>query len=195
MTDVQDSDESLMSRYQSGDEDAFRTIFDRYTIPLIHFACRFLGSQTEAEDVAQEVFLRIYRHKERYDARRRFRSWIFSITARLSANKARDRKTHRETSLDAGDSDDGTNFAALLTDGGPQPDHDYQSKESVRKILAALQMLPENQRTAILLCRFEQMSYGEIADALETSVQAVKSLMYRGMQTLTHRLLTSPTQL
>lgn len=195
MTHVQDSDESLMSRYQSGDEDAFRIIFDRYTISLIHFAYRFLGSQVEAEDIAQEVFLRVYRHKEQYDAQRPFRSWIFSITARLSANKVRDRKTHRETTLDAEDSDEGSNFSASLIDQGPQPEHDYQSQESVQRILAALQMLPENQRTAILLCRFEQMTYEEIANVLGTSIQAVKSLIYRGMQTLSQRLQASPTQL
>lgn len=187
MTDVQESDESLMSRYQQGDEEAFRCIFERYTVPLIHFAYRFIGSQVEAEDVAQDVFMRIYRYKDRYDARRPFRSWIFSITARLSANRARDRKTHRESSLD-GDEDDLNASLTLAEPAHNQPEKLYQSQVQAAEILRAIQELPENQRTAVLLCRFEEMSYDEISTVMGASVQAVKSLIFRGTQTLFKRL-------
>ncbi len=196
MTDVQESDESLMSRYQQGDEGAFRCIFERYTIPLIHFAYRFIGSQTEAEDVAQEVFMRVYRHKDRYDARRPFRSWIFSITARLSANKVRDRKTHRESSLDVdGDEVKSSPATGLTEESHTQPERLYQSQVQTVEILRALQELPESQKTALLLCRFEEMSYDDISRVMGASVQAVKSLIFRGTQTLLKRLGKTGPQL
>ena len=180
------TDESLMGLFQSGDEDAFRTLFERYTVPLINFAYRFLSSRSEAEDVAQEVFLRIYRNKERFDTGRPFRGWIFTIAARLASNHASKRKTHAETALDRNPSaEDAPSLAETLADSAAlTPEQEELRKELAGKVQKALADLPSPQRTAVLLSRFEGMSYDEIAGTMGTTVSAIKSLLFRARQTL-----------
>lgn len=183
---LKSQDESLMRDFASGSQEAFELIFERYSSHIINFAYRFLGTREEAEDIAQEVFLRIYRAKEQYDANRPFRPWIFSITSRLISNRLRDRKRHPTASLDWNVEDDEGSSQALQIPEKPghEPAQILGKKQLVLTVRRALEQLPENQRTAVILARFEEMSYEEIAQAMNTSVLAVKSLLFRARESL-----------
>lgn len=181
-----DSDEEFMRRFQSGDEQAFRLLFDRYASHLINFAYRMLTSRDEAEDLTQEVLLRVYRAKDHYDPSRPLRPWIFAIASRLISNRLRDRKLHSQVSLDfKPDEDHDAILASDLPDrASPPSDEILERQRLVQQVQKALAELPENQRTAVLLARFEEMPYEEIAVAMGNSVSSVKSLLFRARQTL-----------
>ncbi len=184
--DSRNTDEAIMACFQAGETDAFQIIFDRYSSHVINFAYRFLNSQEEAEDIAQEVFLKIYRAKERYDANRPFRPWLFSIASRLISNQRRSRKRHPQESLDWSSEDsDGRLQSPLLVDhSNPLPDEILQKQQLIDTVKKALEKLPGEQRKAVLLARYEEMSYEEIAITMEVSVSAVKSLLFRARGSL-----------
>jgi RNA polymerase sigma-70 factor (ECF subfamily) len=181
------TDEQLMREFQSGQERAFQELFGRYSKFIINFAYRFLNSREAAEDVAQEVLLRVYKGRDRYNPSRPFRPWIFSIAARLCSNKLRDLKRKPTASLDfKRDEDDDR---ASLIDVVPEksslsPEASLEKRETILVVREALTNLPEAQRTAVLLAKYEEMSYDEIAAVLKTSVPSVKSLLFRGRETL-----------
>lgn len=179
-------DEALMRRYLAGDEGAFTVLLDRYAPHIINFAHRFLHSREESEDIAQEVLLRIYRGKERYDPSRPFRPWIFSIASRLVSNRLRDRKRHSQVSLDLTRQDCPDEIPAMdIPDkSSPLPEEILQKQRLAEDVQKALEILPENQRTAVLLARFEEMSYEEIAQTMGSTVSAVKSSLFRARQAL-----------
>lgn len=175
-----------MRQFQAGEEGAFETLFTRYASPLVNFTYRFLGSQGEAEDVAQETFLRVYRNKGRYDASRPFRTWLFSIAARLALNQSRNRKRHAQTSLDGQklDEETGSLLDSLPDPASPAPEEVLRKEALAQAVKNALATLPENQRAAVLLCRYERMPYEEIARTMGCSLTAIKSLLFRARQTL-----------
>ncbi len=179
-------DESLMADFASGSQASFELIFERYSSHIINFAYRFLNSRDEAEDIAQEAFLRVYMTKERYDPGRSFRSWIFSIAAHLISNQIRSRKRHPKESLDKTQQDsDGNSYGGEIEDGSSLKSEDILERQQlVRQVQEALRKLPENQRTAVVLARFEEMSYEEISVTMDVSVTAVKSLLFRARQSL-----------
>ncbi len=180
------SDEILMEQFQNGDESAFCVLFDRYTPRLINFAYRFLHSRCVAEDIIQETFVRLYRGKDRYDTQRPFRPWMFSIASRLVSNCLRDRKRHQEVALEADYTDDENHsLKEVLWDKSSLPPLELSEKrETIRAVRQAINRLPENQRVAVFLARFEGMSYREISLAMSTSVSAIESLLFRARQTL-----------
>lgn len=185
-----ETDESLMRRFQSGEEEVFQTLFNRHASHLINFAYRFLRSQSESEDIAQEVLLRIYRGKDRYNPKRPFRPWFFSIAARLISNRLRDRKRHPQTPLDpiASEETQPPPIQALPDRSVSSPEEALDQQEKVQAVQKALDALPEDQCKAVLLARFEDMSYEEIAQTMEISVSAVKSLLFRAKQSLKRSL-------
>ncbi|HRC26256.1 MAG TPA: RNA polymerase sigma factor [Alphaproteobacteria bacterium] len=186
--DGEETDESLMRRFQSGDTGAFVVLFNRYSTHLINFANRFLFSQEESEDAAQEVLLRIHNARDRYDTSRPFRPWLFSIASRLISNRFRQKKRHPIISLfrsgDEGDSPPAD--PPERRDHGPE--QSMENKHLSALIQSSLTLLPENQRTAVILARFEDMTNEEIAQTMETSVSSVKSLLFRAKQTLKNAL-------
>lgn len=184
---VIESDESLMRRFQSGDGESFRVLFERYAPRVVNFIHRFLNDRAASEDVAQEVFVRIYKARERYDSSRPFRSWIFSIAARLASNWLRDKGRHPQISLDgqADDEESPKSLIQRLRDTTFTITEDaLERNQKIRAVQDCLAALPENQRTAVLLARFEEMPYEEIAQAMDISVPSVKSLLFRARQTL-----------
>lgn len=185
-----ETDEALMVRFQSDDEEAFKMLFDRYSKRLINFAYRFLFSQEEAEDVAQRVLLTLYQKKSRYDPQRPFRPWLFSIASRLMSNRLRDRKRHPHVSLDyQSDEDSSVGLAHNIPDASsPSSDRVAEKREVARAVQTALAVLPENQHAAVVLSRFEDLSYEEIAQVMDTSISTVKSLLFRARQTLKKEL-------
>lgn len=182
-------DEDLMGRFRSGDEEAFQVLFNRYATHLINFAHRLLRSREDSEDIAQETLLRVYRGKDRYDPSRPFRPWLFSIVVRLTSNRLRDRKRHPQESLDwMPEGEDAPHAPDLPDRTSLSPEQSAEKHYTVLMVQRALDALPENQRAAVLLSRFEEMSYEEIAQVMDTSASSVKSLLFRARQALKESL-------
>jgi len=184
-----DPDAALMLRVKRGNRAAFAELVEKYKQPVMNLVYRTLRDETEAEDLAQNVFLQVYKSRNRYKRTAKFSTWLFTIARNLCLNELRRRSRHRAESLEE-------------THGEyeGQPQRQYEDKknflptetllhsELAQKIEEALVKLPENQRTAILLCRQEDLSYEEIARVLGCSLSATKSLIHRGREVLKQKL-------
>ncbi len=174
-----------MVRFRNGDESAFDGLVEKFKGPVYNFICRQVGNVPEAEDIAQNVFVQVARSAARYEASAKFTTWLFTIARNLCLNEFRRRQRHPLQSLQDTMSDDPEAEPAQFADlSARSPALETSEKELQRHVLAAIHRLPENQRTAILLCRFEGLPYEEIARVLETSVSATKSLLHRARETL-----------
>jgi len=184
-----DPDAALMLRVKRGDRAAFTGLVEKYKQPVMNFVHRSLRDETEAEDVAQNVFLQVYKSRARYERTAKFSTWLFTIARNLCLNELRRRSRHPAESLEE-----------THTEHEDQPARQYEDKkiflppekmlhgELAEKIEAALAGLPEIQRTAILLCRQDELSYEEIARVLGCSLSATKSVIHRGRETLKEKL-------
>jgi RNA polymerase sigma-70 factor (ECF subfamily) len=184
-----DPDAVLMLRVKRGDREAFAELVEKYKQPVMNFVYRSLRDETEAEDLAQNVFLQVYKSRSRYQQTAKFTTWLFTIARNLCLNELRRRARHPAESIEE-----------AQTENEDQPQRQYEDKsqlappekllygELARKIEEALADLPENQRSAILLCRQEELSYEEIAAVLDCSLSATKSLIHRGRETLKEKL-------
>jgi RNA polymerase sigma-70 factor (ECF subfamily) len=181
-----DSDVALMLRVKDGDEDALRELIERYQRPVINVIYRAIGDAWEAEDLAQRVFVQVYRSASRYKPTAKFTTWLFTITRNTILNEHRRRARHAAESLEALEQPADTEDAGVqLADArATDPARAAAERELQERIRAAIQRLPEAQRTAVILCRFEGLAYEEIAAVLGCSVSAVKSLLHRARQTL-----------
>ena len=189
MADQSDPDAALMLRVKRGDRAAFTELVEKYKQPVMNFVGRSLRDETEAEDLAQNVFLQVYKSRDRYERTAKFSTWLFTIARNLCLNEIRRRTRHPAESLDD-----------TQVESDELPPRQYEDKqiflptenvlhgELARKIEEALAALPENQRTAILLCRQDELSYEEIARVLGCSLSATKSLIHRGRETLKEKL-------
>jgi RNA polymerase sigma-70 factor (ECF subfamily) len=189
MPDQADPDALLMLRVKRGDRAAFAELVGKYKQPLFNFVFRTLRDETETEDVAQNTFLQVWKSRARYERTAKFSTWLFTIARNLCLNEIRRRSRHPADSLEE-----------IHAEHEDQPSRQYEDKkiflptenalhgELARKIEEALAELPENQRTAILLCRQDELSYEEIAEVLDCSLSATKSLIHRGRETLKEKL-------
>ena len=184
-----DPDASLMLRVKQGDTEAFAELVDKYKQPVMNLAYRTLRDPTETEDLAQNVFVQVYKSAGRYEASAKFSTWLFTIARNLCLNEIRRRSRHPAESLDQthAESDDQPlhQVADRRTAAAPQQLLQGELEEKVAQAIAGL---PENQRTALLLCQQEELSYEEIAAVLGCSLSATKSLIHRGRETLKARL-------
>ncbi|HTG45688.1 MAG TPA: sigma-70 family RNA polymerase sigma factor [Verrucomicrobiae bacterium] len=184
-----DPDAALMLRVRNGDRDAFELLVDKYKQPVINLAYRTVNDATEAEDLAQHVFLQVFKAAHRYQVSAKFSTWLFTIARNLCLNEIRRRSRHRAESLDetfAGDDEQPIRQIEDVKTFAP-PDALLHG-ELEEKIQQGLADLPEKQRTAILLCRQDELSYEQIAEILGCSVSATKSLIHRGRETLKQKL-------
>jgi RNA polymerase sigma-70 factor, ECF subfamily len=185
-----DSDVALMLRVRKGDTDAFRELIERHQRAVINTIHRAIGDAWEAEDLAQRVFIQVHRSAKRYKPTAKFTTWLFTITRNTILNEHRRRNRHPSESLDAlqepRDSDS-AGWQAPDTSAS-DPAQTAVEHELQQKIMEAVQGLPEAQRTAIILCRYEGLSYEEIAEVLGCSVSATKSLLHRARLTLKEKL-------
>ena len=189
MPDQADPDAVLMLRVKRGDRAAFAELVERYKQPLFNFVFRTLRDETETEDVAQNTFLQVWKSRARYERTAKFSTWLFTIARNLCLNEIRRRSRHPAESLEE-----------THAEHDDQPSRQYEDKkiflptetalhgELAQKIEEALAGLPENQRTAILLCRQDELSYEEIAEVLDCSLSATKSLIHRGREMLKEKL-------
>ena len=184
-----DPDAALMLRVKQGDMAAFTTLVEKYQQPVMNLAARTLRDQTEAEDLAQNVFIQVFKSAARYQSTAKFSTWLFTIARNLCLNEIRRRSRHPAESLDAPhpDQEDQPKHQFEDVKNFSPPDSLLQG-ELAAKIDQALADLPENQRTAILLCRQDELSYEEIAEVLGCSLSATKSLIHRGRETLKEKL-------
>ena len=182
-------DAALMMRIKTGDSAAFAELVDKYKQPVINLACRMLRDVAEAEDIAQNVFLQVHKSAHRYEVSSKFSTWLFTIARNLCLNEIRRRTRHPADSLDQtrDDADDQPLYQVEDKRVAPATE-ELLRDELVEKVDAALAMLPENQRTALLLCRQEELSYEEIATVLGCSLSATKSLIHRARETLKLKL-------
>jgi RNA polymerase sigma-70 factor (ECF subfamily) len=185
-----ESDVALMARVRDGDTDAFRVLIERHQRAVINTIHRAIGDAWEAEDLAQRVFLQVYRSAKRYKPTAKFTTWLFTITRNTILNEHRRRSRHAAESLEGLQNPrhgEGGGWEAVDTTA-TDPSHEVIERELQDKIMEAVQDLPEAQRTAVILCRYEGLSYEEIAQVLGCSVSATKSLLHRARLTLKEKL-------
>ena len=184
-----DPDAVLMLRVKRGDRAAFAELVEKYKQPVMNLVYRTLRDETEAEDLAQNVFLQVYKSARRYESRARFSTWLFTIARNLCLNEIRRRSRHPADSIEESHAEHEDQPRQQFEDkSSVAPPEKLLHGELAQKIEEALAELPENQRTAILLCRQEELSYEEIARVLGCSLSATKSLIHRGRETLKEKL-------
>jgi RNA polymerase sigma-70 factor (ECF subfamily) len=184
-----DIDAELMLRVKRGETGAFEALVEKYKQPVINLVYRSVGDLAEAEDVAQNVFVQAFKAASRYQPTAKFSTWLFTIARNLCLNEIRRRARHPAESLEADKAEDEESSRRQYADtklSGPA--EEMLQAELQEKISAVLAGLPENQRTAILLFREQDMSYEDIARILGTTLAATKSLMHRARETLKQQL-------
>ena len=184
------SDEELMGRVARADERAFEILVRRHQRRVLNLICRTIGDRVQAEDVAQEVFLRVWRAAGDYEPRAKFTTWVYRIAANLCLDtlKSVRRKRSFINRNVGGDHPDDQDELPNGCDSAQSPEGLLLAAEGSRRILAALEDLPANQRLAVILKRFDGLSYDEIGRILGCSRSAVESLLVRAKHTLRKRL-------
>lgn len=178
-------DFALMARVAVGDHVAFRQLVERHQNAVIGTVAKMLGNSSEAEDIAQQVFLRIWRHAKRYRPDAKFTTYLYTITRNLVFNETRRKSRKKEVSADAREE-----YSHQYIEANPEskPDAELLQAELQAAVDAAIGALPETQRLAVVLRNYEQLSYEEIAAVLDLSVSAIKSLLFRARTTLREAL-------
>lgn len=175
-----------MLRVRAGDEASFEILLAKHRGPIVSYLTRMVGDQAIAEELAQETFLRVYRARDGYEPTAKFTTWLYRIATRLALNSIRDRRHERgrlsfdqprENAPDLEPVDVRANSEQRLVDAA--------RLDAIRQAIATL---PEKQRAAVLLHKYQELDYGRIAAALGCSVPAVKSLLFRAYETLRERL-------
>jgi len=173
---------------KAGDEQSFSLLLHRYRTPLVNFLYRMVRSREQAEDLAQEVFIRVYRAREEYVPSAKFTTWLFRIATNLALNSLRDHRHQKlEVSMDAplvADAEDGDERPLEVADKHPTIEQEMVEEDRKKMIRHAIEKLPEKQRAAVLLHKYQELDYAEIAKILSVSESALKSLLFRAYETL-----------
>lgn len=189
MPDQPDPDAALMLRVKRGDTAAFSELVEKYKQPVLNLVFRMVRDLTEAEDIAQNVFVQVYRSAPRYEMTARFSTWLFTIARNLCLNELRRRSRHPAESMEATFPDQEDQPALQFEDRATaSPPDQILRFELEQKVEEAIAQLPENQRLALLLCRQDELSYEEMARVLKCSVSATKSLIHRGREAIKVKL-------
>jgi RNA polymerase sigma-70 factor (ECF subfamily) len=183
------SDAEIMLRVRDGDDAGYSVLIEKYRKQIVHFMFRMARNQAVAEELAQEVFLRVYRSRQTYRAEAKFSTWLYRIATNLGVNHARDTKYERTAQnvyLDQPDPETGT--SPDVADSGLSAEQELVRKERMGAIRKHVMALPERQRTAVLMHKYQEMDYKEIGAVLKLSESATKSLLFRAYQTLRENL-------
>ena len=183
------TDAEIMLRVKAGDESAFDYLVQKYRRPLVSFMYRMARNTAAAEDLAQDVFLRVYRSRQTYEASAKFTTWLYRIATNLAVNHARDTRHERPevtVSLDEPDEETGTTLD--VADGTVTAEEALVRRERMRAIRSKVEALPERQKLAVIMHKYQQMDYKQIADVLKLSESATKSLLFRAYETLREQL-------
>ncbi|MBS1814708.1 MAG: sigma-70 family RNA polymerase sigma factor [Acidobacteria bacterium] len=182
-------DAAIMLRLKAGELDCFDYLLNKYRRPIVHFMYRMVHNQAVAEELAQEVFLRVYRSRETYRAEARFSTWLYRIATNLAVNYARDTKNERtapKLNLDEPDYETGT--TPDVADQAMSAEAAMLRRERMNAIRQHVEALPERQKMAVLMHKYEEMDYKQIGEVLKLSESATKSLLFRAYQTLREKL-------
>jgi RNA polymerase sigma factor (sigma-70 family) len=181
-------DASDMEQLVSGQDSALDRLMARHATSVFHFLCRMLGNEDDANDLAQETFVRVFRAAAKYRASQRFSTWLYTIAANLGLNHIRWRSRHPNVSLDAESEVSGQSLGDSLPATTVSPSRAVEQLECVAEVRAAVQSLPEDMREAIVLCEWEDKPLLEAAMILGATPKAVESRLYRARQLLRERL-------
>ena len=183
------SDAEVMLRVKAGDQPAFDYLVQKYRRPLVSFMYRMARNAAVAEDLAQEVFLRVYRSRASYEASAKFTTWLYRIATNLAVNHARDTRHERpEVMVSLDEPDDATGMIMDLADGEITAEQAMVRRERLMGIRRKIEALPERQRLAVVMHKYQQMDYRQIAEVLKLSESATKSLLFRAYETLREQL-------
>ena len=183
---VLERDAELMLRVREGDSASFGLLLERHRGPVIQFIYRMVNNRAVAEELAQEVFLRVYRSRATYEPTAKFTTWLFRIATHLALNSIRDRRGEKgQESLDR---DPEVGIARQVPDRNPTVEQNLVRQSRLHEDRQAIELLPAKQRAAVLMHKYEEMEYSQIACVLECSESAVKSLLFRAYETLRGRL-------
>jgi RNA polymerase sigma-70 factor, ECF subfamily len=179
-------DTELMIRVKEGHEPSFALLLQRHRSPVVHFLYRMVQNTAVAEELAQEVFLRVYRSRATYEPTAKFTTWLFRIATHLALNSLRDGKHERFQETLENTPEDAP--ARQVSDTRPTVEATLVKEARLQEVRRAIAALPEKQRAAVLMHKYEEMEYGQIAKTLNCSESAVKSLLFRAYETLRARL-------
>jgi RNA polymerase sigma-70 factor (ECF subfamily) len=183
------TDAEVMLRVKAGDQSAFDFLVQKYRRPLVSFMYRMARNMAAAEDLAQEVFLRVYRSRQTYEASAKFTTWLYRIATNLAVNHARDtRKERPEVTVSLDEPDEETGTTMDVADGTITAEESLVRRERMLAIRNKVEGLPERQRLAVIMHKYQQMDYKQISDVLKLSESATKSLLFRAYETLREQL-------
>jgi RNA polymerase sigma-70 factor (ECF subfamily) len=183
------SDVDVMLRVKTGDESAFAYLVQKYRRPMVGFMYRLCHNPSTAEELAQEVFLRVYRSRTSYEPSAKFTTWLYRIATNLAVNHARDTRHERpENTLRLDEPDQETGTTPDLADDSLSAEEQILKQERLAAIRSKVNALPERQRVAVIMHKYQQMDYREIAGVLKLSESATKSLLFRAYETLREQL-------
>ena len=183
------TDAEVMLRARAGDESAFEYLVQKYRKAMVNFMYRMSHNSAVAEDLAQEVFLRVYRSRESYEASAKFTTWLYRIATNLAVNHARDTRHERpENQVSLDEPDQETGITMDVPDDSLSAEENIVKRERMAAIRNRVYSLPERQKIAVLMHKYQQMDYRQIADVLKLSESATKSLLFRAYETLRAQL-------
>jgi len=178
--EINDPDAELMVAFQQGDGTAFEQLLDKYHRPIVNFIYKIVNNAAEAEELAQEVFLRIYRSRQRYQPRARFAAWIYRIATNVSYKEAGRKHRMRLWSRNNNSHEETLPVEEVVRDPAPDAEGRLISSELGDVIRRAIGLLPRKEKVALILRRYEELSYREIAEIMDCTEAAVKTYIHRG---------------
>jgi RNA polymerase sigma-70 factor (ECF subfamily) len=183
------TDADIMLRVKTGDESAFQYLVEKYRRPMVSFMFRMAHNAAAAEDLAQEVFLRVYRSREGYEPSAKFTTWLYRIATNLAVNHARDTRNERpDRTVSLDEPDDDTGQTMDVPDASLTAEEAILRRERLAAIRQRVQALPERQRMAVVMHKYQHMDYRQIGEVLKLSESATKSLLFRAYETLRQQL-------
>jgi len=187
-TETDALDRADMERLTAGHDAALNDLMERHATPVFRFLCRMLGNEDDANDLAQETFVRVFQARDRFRTTEKFSAWLFTIAANLARNQIRWRSRHPNVSLDAESGAGEEPLASMLPATGVAPHEQVLASERTAAVRTAVSQLPEDLREAIVLCEWEEKSVAEAAIILEATPKAIEARLYRARQSLRAQL-------
>lgn len=187
-TELDSQDALDMEALRGGDDIALNRIMSRHRDKLFYYLIRLLQDESEARDLAQESFVRVYLNRAKFNPKRRFSTWVYAIATNLARDRVRWLTRHRNVSLDAPAKDSEATLSDTLVESKREPDEELQHNERVNEIKRALATLPEDLRTPLVLAEYENLSHAEIGEILKCTAKAVENRIYRARQQLREKL-------
>lgn len=181
-------DSADMKKLQAGQDTALNDLMERHATPVFHFLCRMVGNEDDANDLAQETFVRVFKARDRFRTEQKFSTWLFTIAANLARNHFRWRSRHPHLSLEAENPETEQSLGSTLPSNSPPPNAEALAEERATAVRLAVKKLPKDLRVAFVLCEWEDHSLAEAAAILQTTSKTVESRLYRARQLLREQL-------